>query len=80
MTVRPDVTCHEVVEFVTDYLENTLSRDDRHAFEHHLELPHFGVATGQLRRPLTGAGRIGIPDRIHAFHSMRLSSVFLRFR
>ena len=36
MTVRPDVTCHEVVEFVTDYLENTLSRDDRHAFEHHL--------------------------------------------
>ena len=48
--------------------------------EHHLELPHLGVASGQLRRPLTGAGRIGIPDRIHAFHSMRVSSVFLRFR
>jgi anti-sigma factor RsiW len=36
MTARPDVTCHEVVELVTDYLEDTLSRDDRRAFEHHL--------------------------------------------
>ena len=36
MTVRPDVSCHEVVELVTDYLEGALNRDDRGAFEQHL--------------------------------------------
>ena len=36
MTVRPDVTCHEVVELVTDYLEGSLTGDDRRAFEAHL--------------------------------------------
>ncbi len=55
-------------------------RARRDTFEHHLELPHLGVASGQLGRALTGAGRIGIPDRIHAFHCMSMSSVFLRFR
>jgi anti-sigma factor RsiW len=36
MSVSSDVTCHEVVELMADYLENTLSRDDRRAFEQHL--------------------------------------------
>jgi predicted anti-sigma-YlaC factor YlaD len=36
MSVAPDVTCHEIVELVTDYLEGALSRQDRNAFERHL--------------------------------------------
>lgn len=36
MSISPDVSCHEIVELVTDYLEDALSRDDRRAFEQHL--------------------------------------------
>lgn len=31
-----DLTCKEVVELITDYLEGTLSRRDRKRFERHL--------------------------------------------
>ena len=31
-----DLTCREVVELVTDYLEGALSRRDRRRFERHL--------------------------------------------
>jgi anti-sigma factor RsiW len=35
--LRPaDIACQEVVELVTDYLEDALSRRDRRRFEHHL--------------------------------------------
>jgi anti-sigma factor RsiW len=30
------LTCQELVELVTDYLEDALSREDRARFEHHL--------------------------------------------
>ncbi len=33
---KPELTCREVVELVTDYLEGALSRVDRFRFEHHL--------------------------------------------
>lgn len=33
---NPDLTCREVVELVTDYLEGALSRPDRLDFERHL--------------------------------------------
>jgi predicted anti-sigma-YlaC factor YlaD len=33
---QPDVTCREVVELVTDYLEGALSTRDRLDFERHL--------------------------------------------
>ncbi len=31
-----DLACKELVELVTDYLEQTLSREERTRFEHHL--------------------------------------------
>jgi anti-sigma factor (TIGR02949 family) len=34
---REDVTCKEVVEIVSDYLEGALSPEDRARFEAHLE-------------------------------------------
>ena len=33
---KPDLTCREVVELVTDYLEDALSQRDRLDFERHL--------------------------------------------
>ena len=33
---REDLTCKEVVEIVTDYLEGTLSPEDRERFDAHL--------------------------------------------
>ena len=35
MAVR-DISCQEIVELVTDYLEGALPRDERKAFEEHL--------------------------------------------
>lgn len=33
---RQDITCKELVELVTDYLEHALPEDDRAVFEEHL--------------------------------------------
>jgi hypothetical protein len=33
---KTDLTCRELVELVTDYLEDALPTSDRIAFEHHL--------------------------------------------
>lgn len=34
----PDITCREVVEIVTDYIEGTLSASDRTRVEEHLAI------------------------------------------
>ena len=36
-----------------------------HAFEHDVEGAQLRVAAGQLGRPLTGAGRVRVADRVH---------------
>ena len=36
-----------------------------HPLEHHVEGPQLLVAAGQLGRPLTGAGGVRVPDRVH---------------
>jgi Putative zinc-finger len=36
VTGATDLTCRELVELVSDYLENTLSSEDRARFEMHL--------------------------------------------
>lgn len=37
MTNLPEMPCRELVELVTDYLEDRLSADDRARFEAHLQ-------------------------------------------
>ena len=37
MSRRADLSCQQVVELVTDYLEGRLSRRDRRLFEKHLK-------------------------------------------
>ena len=38
MSSRQGLTCHEVVELVTDYLEGTLEDEDRRRVEEHLAI------------------------------------------
>src|SRR3546814_10896493 len=45
--------------------QGTLRTPPGHALEHDVEGGELLVATGELGRPLAGAGRVGVPDRVH---------------
>ena len=54
-----EMSCQEMVELVTDYLEDALSPEERTRFEHHL-----GICDGceeyveQMRRTIRALGRL----------------------
>jgi anti-sigma factor RsiW len=53
------LTCREVVELVTDYLDGALDAGDRGRFEAHLgACPHCTAYLEQMRLTLAVAGRI----------------------
>lgn len=55
----PDLTCRELVELVTDYLEDRLSADDRTRFELHLTYCDWcRTYLRQMRQVLAAAGRL----------------------
>jgi anti-sigma factor RsiW len=58
-----DLVCREAVELVTEYLEGSLSRRDRRAFERHLEACD-GCETyvAQVKAVLEATGRVGPED------------------
>ncbi len=57
------ITCHEVVELVTDYLEGRLAPVDRLRFEQHLDgCPHCVVYLQQMRETITSLGRVREDD------------------
>jgi anti-sigma factor RsiW len=54
-----DLTCRELVELVTDYLEGTLSPPERSRFEQHLAVcPGCAAHLRQMRETLRIAGRL----------------------
>jgi predicted anti-sigma-YlaC factor YlaD len=54
-----ELTCQELVELVTDYLENALSRDDRLRFEEHLGIcPGCATYLDQMRLTIQTVGHI----------------------
>ena len=57
------ISCQEVVELVTDYLEGALPAAEAARFEHHLEL-RDGCAyyVEQIRMTVDAVGRIGEED------------------
>lgn len=58
-TTVPDLTCKELVELVTDYLEARLIVEDRTRFELHLTYCDWcRTYVQQLRQVLASAGRI----------------------
>jgi anti-sigma factor RsiW len=63
MATDDDLTCRELVELVTDYLEGALSPAERHRFERHLGscmvCPYY---LEQLRTTVRVLGRLGEDD------------------
>jgi anti-sigma factor RsiW len=56
--VDPDLACRELVELVTDYLEDALPSGERERFEAHLaECPACDAYVEQLRTTIRLAGR-----------------------
>jgi anti-sigma factor RsiW len=59
MKLSRDLTCAEVVELVTEYLEGGLSPDDRERFEEHLGVCDLCVSyLGQMRETISSTGRL----------------------
>jgi anti-sigma factor RsiW len=57
MTVDTEMSCKELVELVTDYLEGTLPAGDRMRFEAHLaECPWCVEYVAQIERTITAVG------------------------
>jgi anti-sigma factor RsiW len=57
------ISCQEIVELVTDYLEGALAPDVRARFEHHLTLCEGCVRyVEQIRMTVEAVGRIGEHD------------------
>jgi len=60
---QPDLVCQQIVELVTEYLENTLSRSDRRRFEAHLAgCPHCTAYLAQMRATIRLTGRLEAGD------------------
>jgi anti-sigma factor RsiW len=59
----PALVCQQVVELVTDYLEDALAAADRQRFEQHLTgCPHCTEYLAQMRETIRLAGRITPED------------------
>ncbi len=59
-----DITCRELVELVTDYLEGALAPADRTRFEEHLRICKPCVAyVEQIRLTIAAGGAIG-PEQL----------------
>jgi anti-sigma factor RsiW len=61
VTYSHDLTCKEVVEIVTDYLEGSLNPEDRRRFEAHLQ-DCSGCRTylEQMRQTIRALGRLPV--------------------
>ncbi len=63
MRAAPELTCVEVVELVTEYLEGTLDAPLRERFEQHLAgcdgCEHY---LAQMRATIRVTGRVGVED------------------
>ena len=59
MTKRAEFSCRELVELVTDYLEDGLSPEDRNRFEEHLgECPGCETYLDQMRHVIRTLGKL----------------------
>jgi anti-sigma factor RsiW len=56
---KNDLTCQELVELVTDYLEGALSASERARFERHISgCPHCTTYLEQMRITIRTLGRL----------------------
>jgi anti-sigma factor RsiW len=60
---RNELICQQVVELVTDYIEDSLSRTDRRRFERHLKgCPNCTNYLEQMRITIATTGRLHVDD------------------
>ena len=60
---RRPLTCEQVVELVTEYLEGAMSRSDRRRFDVHLsECPHCREFLRQMRTTIAVTGQLSVDD------------------
>ena len=77
---RPELVCRQVVELVTDYLEDALSADDRRRFERHLAgCPHCTEYLAQMRETIRLAGRV-VPEDLTPVMRADLTELYRRWR
>lgn len=75
-----EIPCQQVVEMVTDYLENALSCRDRRRFEHHLAgCPHCTAYLAQMRETLTLTGRL-VPEDLSPEMRRDFTDLYRRWR
>jgi anti-sigma factor RsiW len=61
MSHLPEMTCRELVDVITDYLEGKLSKTDRLRFEEHLaDCPYCANYLDQMRTTIEALGEL--PD------------------
>jgi anti-sigma factor RsiW len=59
MLPEPELTCAQLVELVTDYLEGQLPRDERRRFDEHVAVCEGCAAyLEQMRATIAAAGRL----------------------
>jgi anti-sigma factor RsiW len=79
MLGRRELACQEVVELISDYLEDALSTRDRRRLEHHLTgCPHCTAYLAQMRETLRLAGRL-TPEDLSPQMTEEFSEIFRRW-
>jgi len=75
-----DITCHQAVALVSDYLEGALSRRDRRRLERHLEgCEACSAYLEQMRVTIAISGSVG-PEDLSAEALSRLVDVFEKYQ
>ena len=63
MKLEPDMTCIQIVELITEYLEGGLSSADRERFEEHIGFCDWCLAyLDQMRQTIATVGRLRDED------------------
>jgi anti-sigma factor RsiW len=76
----PEMGCQELVEVITDYLEDRLSPEDRERFEAHLEeCDACDMYLDQMRATIAALGRIP-PESLSAAQEAELLTAFRDWR
>jgi anti-sigma factor RsiW len=76
----PDLVCQQVVELVTNYLEDALTAADRKRFEKHLAgCPHCTEYLAQMRETIRLAGRV-TPEDLTPDMRSELTDLYRRWR
>ena len=77
---REEMTCRELVELVTDYLEETLPGQDRKRLKAHLaECPYCEEYIAQMRRTVAALGKLP-PEPIDPAREQVLLEAFRGWR